>query len=175
MLAAAKPCSREAKPCVRGARQPHKTRSSSMAPKPKSDAENKEERRCEAAALEIVNKGGNVGKDLRRKDKVLITIPRRRRVFQDGIGRWNDILSDISASRHVETPSRHRRDSCPSDEVVGGFFFEFEAIRIEPRCSAQVRAPRFQPEAREGRAVERRVFEYETDLAGSGRQSTRRR
>ena len=65
-----------------------------MAPKPKSDAENKEERRCEAAALEIVNKGGNVGKDLRRKDKVLITIPRRRRVFQDGIGRWNDILSD---------------------------------------------------------------------------------
>ena len=65
-----------------------------MAPKPKSDAENKEERRCEAAALEIVNKGGNVGKDLRRKDKVLITIPRRRRVFQDGIGRWNDILSE---------------------------------------------------------------------------------
>ena len=41
-----------------------------------------------------MNKGGNVGKDLRRKDKVLITIPRRRRVFQDGIGRWSDILSD---------------------------------------------------------------------------------
>ena len=89
-----------------------------MAPKPKSDAENKEERRCEAAALEIVNKGGNVGKDLRRKDKVLITIPRRRRVFQDGIGRWNDILSEISASRCVETPSCHRRDSCPSHEAV---------------------------------------------------------
>ena len=111
MLAEAKPCSREAKPGVPRARQPN-TRSS-MAPKPKSDAENKEERRCEAAALEIVNKGGNVGKDLRRKDKVLITIPRRRRVFQDGIGRWNDILSEISASRCVETPSRHRRDSCP--------------------------------------------------------------
>ena len=50
----------------------------------------------------------------------------------------------ISASRRVETPSRHRRDSCPSDEVVGGFFFEFEANRAEssdrdaPRCSAQV-------------------------------------
>ena len=44
----------------------------------------------------------------------------------------------ISASRCVETPSRHRRDSCSSDEVVGGFFFEFEAIRTEPRCSAQV-------------------------------------
>ena len=128
MLAGAKPCSREAKPCVPRARQPKSA--SSMAPKPKSDAENKEERRCEAAALEIVNKGGNVGKDLRRKDKVLITIPRRRRVFQDGIGRWNDILSEISASRCVETPSRHRRDSCSSDEVVGGFFFEFEAITM---------------------------------------------
>ena len=131
MLAEAEPSSSEAKPCVPRARQPKSA--SSMAPKPKSDAENKEERRCEAAALEIVNKGGNVGKDLRRKDKVLITIPRRRRVFQDGIGRWNDILSEISASRCVETPSRHRRDSCPSDEVVGGFFFEFEAIRTASR------------------------------------------
>ena len=104
-----------------------------MAPKPRSDAENKEERRCEAAALEIVNKGGNVGKDLRRKDKVLITIPRRRRVFQDGIGRWNDILSEhlgaISASHGAAVPSRRRRDSCPSDEVVGGFVFYFEAVR----------------------------------------------
>ena len=65
-----------------------------MPPQAKSDAESKEERRCESAALAIVNKGGNIGKDLRRKDKVLITIPRRRQVFQDGIGRWNDILSD---------------------------------------------------------------------------------
>ncbi len=32
----------------------------------------------------------------------------------------------ISASRRVEAPSRRRRDSCQSDEVVGGFFFEFE-------------------------------------------------
>jgi hypothetical protein len=37
----------------------------------------------------------------------------------------------ISASRCVETPSRHRRDSCPSDEVVGGFFFDSEAVRTE--------------------------------------------
>ena len=44
----------------------------------------------------------------------------------------------ISASRGAAAPSRHRRDSCPSDEVVAGFFFEFEAIRTEPRCSAQV-------------------------------------
>ena len=46
----------------------------------------------------------------------------------------------ISASRRVETPSRHRRDSCPSDEVAGGLLFDFEAIRTESsdRCSAQV-------------------------------------
>jgi len=44
----------------------------------------------------------------------------------------------ISASRGAAAPSRRRRDSFPSDEVVGGFFFEFEAIRTKPRCSAQV-------------------------------------
>ena len=51
------------------------------------------------------------------------------------------LMGAISASRRVEAPSRHRRDSCPSDEVVGGFFFEFEAIRTasRPRCSAQAR------------------------------------
>ena len=30
-------------------------------------------------------------------------------------------------------PSRHRRDSCPSDEVVGGFFFYFEPFRTASR------------------------------------------
>ena len=29
-----------------------------------------------------------------------------------------------------------RRDSCPSDEVVAGFFFDFEAVRTEPRDHA---------------------------------------
>ena len=38
---------------------------------------------------------------------------------------------NIPASRGAAAPSRHRRDSCPSDEVVGGFFFDFEAIRTE--------------------------------------------
>ena len=37
----------------------------------------------------------------------------------------------ISASRGAVAPSRHRRDSCPSHNEVGGFFFEFEAIRTE--------------------------------------------
>ena len=45
----------------------------------------------------------------------------------------------ISASRRVETPSRHRRDSCSSDEVVGGFFFEFEPFRT---ASSDRDAPR---------------------------------
>ena len=33
-------------------------------------------------------------------------------------------------------PSRHRRDSFPSDEVVGGFFFDFEVILTESRDAA---------------------------------------
>ena len=45
----------------------------------------------------------------------------------------------ISVSRRVETPSRHRRDSCPSDEVVGGFFFDFGAV---PTASSDRDAPR---------------------------------
>ena len=44
----------------------------------------------------------------------------------------NDIqFSALAASRCVETPSRHRRDSFPSHNEVGGFFFDFEAIRTE--------------------------------------------
>jgi hypothetical protein len=45
----------------------------------------------------------------------------------------------ISASRRVEAPSRRRRDSCPSHEVVAGFFVEFEAIRT---VSSEYDAPR---------------------------------
>ena len=50
--------------------------------------------------------------------------------------------SAISASRRVEAPSRRRRDSSPGMMVMGGLFFEFEAIRTKPRCSAQVPRPR---------------------------------
>ena len=42
-------------------------------------------------------------------------------------------LCTISASRGAAVHSRHRCDSCSSDEVVGGFFLDFEAIRTEPR------------------------------------------
>ena len=46
----------------------------------------------------------------------------------------------ISASRGVETPPRHRRDSYPSHDDVGGFFVDFEAVRTEyaPRRSSTV-------------------------------------
>ena len=37
----------------------------------------------------------------------------------------------ISASRRVEAPPRRRCDSFPGMMEVGGFFFEFEAIRTE--------------------------------------------
>ena len=39
----------------------------------------------------------------------------------------------ISASRGAAAPSRHRRDSCPPDEVVGGFFFNLESIWTRSR------------------------------------------
>jgi translation initiation factor 4E len=37
----------------------------------------------------------------------------------------------ISASRGAAAPSRHRRDSCPSHDGVGGFFLDFGAVRTE--------------------------------------------
>ena len=39
----------------------------------------------------------------------------------------------LAASRGAAAVSRHRRDSCPSDEVVGGFNFDFEAVRTASR------------------------------------------
>ena len=50
---------------------------------------------------------------------------------------------NIVRSRRPAVPSRRRRDSCPSDEVVGGLFFEFEAIldRNAPRRSRSRRTP----------------------------------
>jgi len=45
----------------------------------------------------------------------------------------------ISASRGAAVPSRHRRDSFPSEEGVGGLFFDFEAVRT---ASSDRDAPR---------------------------------
>ena len=52
---------------------------------------------------------------------------------------YGDMQVRISASRRVEAPSRHRRDSCPSHNEVGGFFFDFEAVRT---ASSDRDAPR---------------------------------
>ena len=45
----------------------------------------------------------------------------------------------LSASRRVEAPSRHRRASSPGMMDVGGFFFDFEAVRT---VSSEYDAPR---------------------------------
>ena len=45
----------------------------------------------------------------------------------------------ISASRCVETPSRRRRASSLGEEVVGGLFFDVEAVRT---ASSEYDAPR---------------------------------
>jgi hypothetical protein len=60
----------------------------------------------------------------------------------DGLFYCNECFEKarISASRRVEAPSSHRRDSCPSDEVVSGFFFAEEAVRtVSVRAGARRR------------------------------------
>ena len=58
--------------------------------------------------------------------------------------KWADIVRTEradSASRRVEAPSRHRRDSSPGMMDVGGFFFEFEAVRTETAMPRAGRRP----------------------------------
>ena len=40
---------------------------------------------------------------------------------------------NIPASRGAAAPSRHRRASSPGEDVVAGFFFDFEAVRTKSR------------------------------------------
>ena len=62
------------------------------------------------------------------------------------IATWDDHdfgLNDgmISASRGAAAPSRRRRASSLGEEVVGGFFFDFEAVRTDlTESSAQARS-----------------------------------
>ena len=70
----------------------------------------------------------------------------------------------VSASRGAAVPSRHRCDSCPSDEVVDGFFFYFEAVRTASsderrRCSAQVIKHRLWPDILQAAAKQRAADE----------------
>ena len=54
----------------------------------------------------------------------------------DVLARHRGRLCADSASRGAAVPSRHRCDSCPSDEVVGGFFFDF--VSVDPRVQCTV-------------------------------------
>ena len=53
----------------------------------------------------------------------------------DGDGRGHRVLQGrdgaISASRRVEAPSLHSNASSPGVMEVGGFFFDFEAVRTD--------------------------------------------
>ena len=60
-------------------------------------------------------------------------------VYEVIMSNKDKINGAISASRGAAAPSRHRRDSCPSHNEVGGFVFEFEAIRT---VSSEYDAPR---------------------------------
>ena len=48
-----------------------------------------------------------------------------------GEGVYGEVL--LSASRGAAAPSRHRRASSPGEDVVAGFFLDFEAVRTESR------------------------------------------
>ena len=80
-----------------------------------------------AEAPKIYEVGGDI-ESLRARSKHFLNLyneehPSKKMdlvIFDDAL------LYAISASRCVEVPSRRRRDSCSSDEVVGGLFFEFE-------------------------------------------------
>ena len=57
-----------------------------------------------------------------------------------GDGNWYDVIVEavtgdgaIPASRGAAVPSRHRGDSCPSHNEVGGLVFDFEPFRTASR------------------------------------------
>ncbi len=52
-------------------------------------------------------------------------------VYEVIMSNKDKINGAISASRGAAVPSRHRRDSCPSHNEVGGLIFDFEAVRTE--------------------------------------------
>jgi len=76
----------------------------------------------------------------------------------------------VSASHCSETPSRHRRDSSASHELVAGLFFEFGAVRtaFDGRCAAQ--AARKAARRQEGRDPR----PHASQAAGGGRKKGER-
>ena len=65
---------------------------------------------------------GVVWKAIERRSRSTVALKKCFDAFRNGA---------ISASRGAAAPSRHLHESSPGEDVVGGFFFEFEAIRTE--------------------------------------------
>jgi len=91
---------------------------------------------------------------------------RAKREFKDSELIYAD-WGMISASRRVEAPSRRRRASSLGEEVVGGLFFDFEAVRTESRDRD---APRRRDDKSDTR---RRAARRVGRLAGVGRCCSR--
>jgi glycine cleavage system protein P-like pyridoxal-binding family len=63
---------------------------------------------------------------------IMVTYPSTYGVFEETI----TVL--ISASRGAAVPSRHLHESSPGEEVLGGFFFDFEPFRTASGPSRRV-------------------------------------
>ena len=67
---------------------------------------------------------GVVWKAIERRSRSTVALKKCFDAFRNGT---------ISASRGAAAPSRHRRALSLGEEVVGGFFLDFEAVRTESR------------------------------------------
>ena len=65
--------------------------------------------------------------------------PTRIKQYLDSGKDYDKVKGMKWCARGVPSLSRHRRDSSPGEEVVGGLFFYFEAVRAESRPSRRVR------------------------------------
>ena len=85
-----------------------------------------------------------LGTLIRKRTNKKTQVPRRplRRPVEEDAGRQEEERT-IPASRGAAAPSRHRRDSYPSDEVVGGFFSILRPFGPR-RATAMLRAGRRQ-------------------------------
>ena len=65
--------------------------------------------------------------------------PTRIKQYLDSGKDYDKVKGMKWCARGVPSLSRRRRDSSPGEEVVGGLFFYFEAVRAESRPSRRVR------------------------------------
>ena len=86
-----------------------------------------------SAAVKAINDNENSGVACECVGYLLEELrdPANAAAFKKDVEEANVFIGAISASRGAAVPSRHRRASSPGDEVVGGLFFDFEAVRTE--------------------------------------------